>query len=98
MKRSQITRQPAFFALILLVISLVINLILQPNMFAGGTLNSNMRVFLPLIILTVGQSIVILAGAIDISVGGTVSIVNALLATLVGLEGSTEDMWRYVLL
>ena len=98
MRHSQITRQPAFFALILLVISLVINLLLQPNMFAGGTLNSNMRVFLPLILLTVGQAIVILGGGIDISVGGTVSIVNAVLATRVGLEGSTEEMWRYVLL
>jgi len=98
MKRSLVTRQPAFFALILLVISLAINLILQPNMFAGETLNSNMRVFLPIILLTVGQAIVILGGGIDISVGGTVSIVNAVLATRVGLQGSTEEMWKFVLL
>jgi len=98
MKRSLVTRQPSFFALILLVISLAINLILQPNMFAGETLNSNMRVFLPIILLTVGQAIVILGGGIDISVGGTVSIVNAVLATRVGLQGSTEEMWKFVLL
>ena len=98
MKRSLITRQPAFFALILLVISLVINLILQPNMFAGETLNSNMRVFLPIILLTVGQAIVILGGGIDISVGGTASVVNAVLATQVGLQGSTGDMWKFVIL
>ena len=98
MKRSAITRQPAFFALILLVISLIINLILQPNMFAGETLNSNMRVFLPIILLTVGQAIVILGGGIDISVGATVSIVNAVLATQVGLQGSSEEMWKYVVL
>lgn len=98
MRRAYFTRQPAFFALILLAISLVINFILQPDMFAGDTLNSNMRVFLPIILLTVGQAIVILGGGIDISVGGTVSIVNAVLATRVGLQGSSEDMWRYVLL
>lgn len=91
-------RQPVFFALILLAISLVINLILQPNMFAGDTLNSNMRVFLPLILLTVGEAIVILGGGIDISVGATVSVVNAVLATRVGLQGSPEEMWKYVLL
>ena len=95
---SRLARQPAVFALVLLLISLSINLILQPNMFAGETLNSNMRVFLPIILLTVGQAIVILGGGIDISVGGTVSIVNAVMATRVGLEGSTEDMWKYVLL
>jgi ribose transport system permease protein len=89
-------RQPALFALVLLVLAVVINLVVQPNMFARDTLNSNMRVFLPIILMAVGQAIVILGGGIDISVGGTVSIVNTLLATRVGLEGSPEDMWRYV--
>jgi len=89
-------RQPALFALVLLVLSLVINLIFQPNMFARETLNSNMRVFLPIILITVGQAIVILGGGIDISVGGIVSIVNTVLATRVGLNGSPEEMWRYV--
>ena len=91
-------RQPAMFALILLVLSVAINLIVQPNMFARETLNSNMRVFLPLILLAVGQAVVILGGGIDISVGGVVSIVNTVLATRVGLEGSPADMWTYVFL
>jgi ribose transport system permease protein len=89
-------RQPALFALILLVLSLVINLILQPNMFARETLNSNMRVFLPIILMAMGQAIVILGGGIDISVGGIVSIVNTVLATRVGLQGSPEEMWKYI--
>jgi ribose transport system permease protein len=89
-------RQPALFALILLLLSLAINLILQPNMFTRETLNSNMRVFLPIILMAVGQAIVILGGGIDISVGGTVSIVNTVLATRVGLEGSPAEMWQYV--
>ncbi|MCX7975532.1 MAG: ABC transporter permease [Bellilinea sp.] len=90
-------RYPAFFAIILLVVALIINFILQPNMFARDTLNSNMRVFLPIILLSVGQAIVILGGGIDISVGGIVSIVNTILATQVGLNGSPEKMWTFVL-
>ena len=89
-------RQPALFALILLVLSLIINFILQPNMFARETLNSNMRVFLPIILMAIGQAIVILGGGIDISVGGIVSIVNTVLATRVGLTGSPEQMWKYI--
>lgn len=89
-------RYPAFFALILLVLAVAINFILQPNMFARDTLNSNMRVFLPLVLLSAGQAVVILGGGIDISVGGIVSIVNTILATRVGLEGSPEAMWQYV--
>jgi len=91
-----VARQPAVFALILLMLSLVINVLLQPNMFAKETLNSNMRVFLPIVLMAVGQAIVILGGGIDISVGGIVSIVNTVLATRVGLEGSPEAMWGYV--
>ena len=91
-------RQPALFALLLLILSIIINLILQPNMFARETLNSNMRVFLPIILLAVGQAIVILGGGIDISVGSIASIVNTVLATRVGLDGSVEKMWQYVLL
>ncbi|MFO7624543.1 MAG: ABC transporter permease [Anaerolineales bacterium] len=91
------SRYPAFFPLILLVVVIAINWYLQPNMFARDTLNSNMRVFLPLILLAVGQAIVLLGGGIDISVGGVVSIVNTILATQVGLEGSPEKMLQFVL-
>ena len=93
-----ITRYPAFFPLILLVLSIVINFILQPRMFELDTMNGNLRVFLPLILLSVGQAIVLLGGGIDISVGGIVSIVNTILATRVGLDGTPELMWQYVLL
>jgi ribose transport system permease protein len=65
-------------------------------MFARETLNSNMRVFLPIILMAVGQAIVIIGGGIDISVGGIVSIVNTVLATRVGLDGSPEKMWQFV--
>ncbi len=100
MKRSAwdalMARYPALFALVLFVFSIIINLVVQPNMFAGDTLNSNMRVFLPIILMSVGQAIVILGGGIDISVGSIVSIVNTVLATRVGLDGSPEKMWQFV--
>jgi ribose transport system permease protein len=92
---SLMARYPALFALILLIISLIVNFLLQPNMFTSDTLNSNMRVFLPIVLLSVGQAIVIIGGGIDISVGGTVSIVNTILATRVGLDGSPQDMWFF---
>jgi ribose transport system permease protein len=90
------TRYPGFFALILMILAIIVNALLQPNMLALDTLNSNMRVFLPMIFLAVGQTFVMIGGGIDISVGGIVSIVNVILATRVGLEGSPELMWQYV--
>lgn len=91
-----LTRYPAFFAFILLAVVIIINAILQPNLFSQDTLNGNMRVFLPLILLAVGQTFVMLGGGIDISVGGIVSIVNTILATQVGLDGTPEKMWQFV--
>lgn len=100
MKRSRwdllMLRYPSLFALILLATAVIVNFILQPNLFEKDILNSNMRVFLPLVILSAGQAVVILGGGIDISVGGIVSIVNTILATRVGLNGTPELMWQYV--
>ncbi len=92
-----VARSPAFFSLILFVIAIVINAILQPNMLTLDTINNNMRVFLPMIFLAVGQSVVMIGGGIDISVGGIVSIINVILATRVGLDGTPEQMWQFMM-
>jgi ribose transport system permease protein len=86
-------RNPYLFSLLLLVVIMLVNFYFQPNLFERVTLNSNMRVFLPLILLTVGQTVVLLCGGIDISVGSIVSIVNVILATQVGLQGASEKMY-----
>lgn len=91
------TRYPALFSAILLVGVIIVNAILQPNLLAQDILNSNMRVFLPLILLAVGQTFVMIGGGIDISVGGIVSIINTILATQVGLDGTPEKIWLFVL-
>jgi ribose transport system permease protein len=91
-----IARYPALFALILFAVALAVNVIIQPDMFGRDTLNGNMRVFLPLIILAAGQAIVIIGGGIDISVGSIVAVANTVLATRVGLQGNAQAMWVYV--
>ena len=75
------------FTFVLLVLVVGVNILLQPNMLEPGTLNSTLRVMLPLILVAVGQTFVILGGGIDISAGAIVSIVNAILATQVGIKG-----------
>lgn len=80
-------RNSYLFALLLLAVAIVINLILQPNLLEPGTLNGNMRTFLPLILVAMGEALVIIAGGIDISVGSIVSVVNVLLTTQIGANG-----------
>jgi ribose transport system permease protein len=80
------------FVLLLLVVAVAANIALQPGFLAPRTLNGNLRIFLPLILVTVGQTIVILGGGIDISAGAIVSVVNVLLATRVGADGDGGTM------
>ena len=74
-------------SLILLVVTTVLYFVLQPNVFSGGTfsriLNSNFRTWLPVILVTVGQAIVILGGGLDLSNGSIVSVGNVILALTV---------------
>lgn len=93
-------RHPYLLALVIFVVALLVNFYFQRSILESNTINNNMRVFLPLVILTVGQAIVILTGGIDISVGSIVSIVSALLATRVGLEGAVDQtlLWFGIVL
>ncbi|MGE5140164.1 MAG: ABC transporter permease, partial [Rudaea sp.] len=93
-------RRTYLFVLLLLVVTLLVNFIFQPNLFERGTLNSNMRVFLPSILLAAGQAVVVLVGGIDISVGSIVSIVNTILVTQLGANASPEQtaLWMIVVL
>ncbi|OGO35480.1 MAG: ABC transporter permease [Chloroflexi bacterium RBG_16_57_11] len=84
-------RYPYLLTLIIFIFALLVNLYFQKSILEIGTINNNLRVFLPLVVLAAGQSVVILTGGIDISVGSIVSIVSALLATRVGLEGTANQ-------
>lgn len=85
MNRSRIPgllrRHPYLFTLLLLVAAILVNRYLQPNLFEPRVLNGNFRTFVPLMILAVGQSIVIIGGGIDLSLGAIVSLVAAILVT-----------------
>jgi ribose transport system permease protein len=91
-------KRPYLFVLLLLVVTVAANYVVQPDLLQRGTLNSNMRVFLPSIFLAAGQSVVVLAGGIDISVGSTVSIVNTILVTQLGTNASPEKTALWLLL
>ena len=85
-------RHPYLFALLLLVVALSVNLAFQPNLFSQRVLSGNMRIFLPTMFLAAGQAIVIIAGGIDLSVGAMVSMVNAILVTLITRESTSSDI------
>lgn len=82
--RRLLRRQPYLFALLLLVIAVAINYALQPNFFRPAALSGNLRTYLPLMLLATGQTIVVLAGGIDLSVGSIVSLTNVVVISAMG--------------
>lgn len=77
------------FPLLVLALVLVANYSLQENMFNARVLNANLRSFTPLIFLAIAQSLVILSGSIDLSVGTTMSLVAAVMVTRLTEDTST---------
>jgi ribose transport system permease protein len=92
------SRNPFVFSLILFLVLVVINRALQDNMFELGPLNGNLRVFIPAIFLAVGQTFVIIAGGVDLSVGAMVSMTSAILATQIPQEATADVFLRALLL
>lgn len=64
-----------------LVIVIVVLLILQPAVASPGYLSIILRQAAPLGLLALGQSLVVMNRSLDLSVGGTVALVNVLLAS-----------------
>lgn len=59
------------------------NLVLQPNLVTPAVLKSNLTVFLPLVLVAIGQTYVVLCGDIDLSVGATVALVNVVTVSVI---------------
>lgn len=77
MKKSQ-----AYSAYIMLLLLVIINLLIQGAGFANvSTINSLFLVNTPLILATIAQAVVIFCGGIDLSIGATISVVNAFAIT-----------------
>jgi len=70
--------------LILLIVSTGIFFSLQKNVTEPGTIgrliNSNFRTWLPVLLLTMGQGLVLIGGGLDLSNGAIVSVGNVILA------------------
>jgi ribose transport system permease protein len=52
----------------------------SPSSFGGSYLLNDLNTAMPLVLVATGQAIVIISGGIDISVGGTISLISALAA------------------
>ncbi len=78
---------------LILIVLVAIYGSLQEGVFSREELNIQTAATLTLLLVAAGQTIVILLGGIDLSVGGILSFSTALAATRFGEGGSTMAVW-----
>ncbi len=83
----RVMRYPGTIGIVLLIIVAAVNAVLQPGFFAMSSVSSLFDVALPLILVALAQTLVILTGGIDLSVGGVLSLVDVFIVIAQGHLG-----------
>jgi len=86
------SRRPYLLSIGVFLVLAGINAALQPTFLTYGVAVSNLTAFLPLTLLAIGQTFVVLGSDIDLSNGGTVSLVNVSVVMIIeGLGGGAAS-------
>ncbi|WP_205629504.1 ABC transporter permease [Jiangella muralis] len=72
----------------MLVVAVAVNASLQPNFWDSYALTSNFATFVPLVAIAVGQTIVVLSGGLDLSLGAQVTLASVVAVRIV--DGSLD--------
>ena len=83
---------------VLLLILLASLFALQPNLFRMSWVERKTDSTMTLILVVIGQTLVILTGGVDLSVGGVLSLTNALAATQFSKGGAPMFFWMAVIM
>lgn len=75
----RLLRKPEFSSLLIFAIMFILTAIMQNNFFARASIMRNINAFAPLILLTMGQAVVIISGALDLSAGASLSLMTCIL-------------------
>lgn len=84
------SRNSYLLALVVMLITIYINADLQENLFEDRALRSNFRLFLPLALVAAGQTIVIIGGGIDLSVGWILTMVTGVITTNISADNPSD--------
>ena len=80
----EIYQNPSLPSFVVVIILIIINALLQPNFFSYRSIRSNLLTFTPLILVSIAQAIVILVGAVDLSIGAAISLLTVVMASMMG--------------
>ncbi|MDR1507335.1 MAG: ABC transporter permease [Treponema sp.] len=83
---------------IVLIILTVMMAAINPNTLSGRFLVNKSDSIFSLILVSIGQTLVLLSGGFDLSVGGVVCVTNSLMAVRMGTSPGTMLLWSLVCL
>lgn len=89
-RRVDFTRRPYLPAIAVTILLFVLNGFLQPKTLRPVAIVADISTYLPLILLAVGQTYVVLAGDIDLSVGSIISLVNVITVSVMAALGGGQ--------
>ena len=86
-RRMDLTRRPYLPAIAVALLLFIVNGFLQPKTLRPVAIVADISTYLPLILLAVGQTYVVLASDIDLSVGSIISLVNVITVSVMTALG-----------
>ncbi|HET8729033.1 MAG TPA: ABC transporter permease [Alphaproteobacteria bacterium] len=87
--RFELRRHPWLLSVAFFLLLCAVNVALQPSFLRPMVMMSNVSTFLPLVLVAIGQTYVVLAGDIDLSVGTIISLVNVVVVTAIEALGGS---------
>jgi len=91
-KMRNVVKWSSFPSLLLCVVFVALNGFITKGFLSWSSMGGFLQAIIPLIILSIGESVVLLGGGIDISVGASVSLINVILATMSQRGTSAEAL------
>ena len=85
----RLRRRPYLLAIVLVIVLCAVNGYLQPKFFRPQVIAALFTACLPLMFVATGQTLAVLGGSIDLSLGAIVSLVNVVIVAVAAHYGNT---------
>lgn len=79
---SRLAGHSLFPTFVVFVVVIAVNAYLQPGFFSYGVFKSNLASFTPLVLASMAQAVIILAGGIDLSIGSSITLSTVVMAAV----------------
>lgn len=94
---NKIIRMKNFPNVVILLVMMVLTFALSNNLLTAGGIRSQANAFIPLILLTIGQSAMLIAGTVDLSNGAALSLMTCILAQCMDRENPVSSIYAILL-